>query len=449
MFSFRQSVRLLLSFLFVLGSVSVRCEQVTFERALQLALKHSPTIGMAAADMMKAQQAYLETRNAYLPNLVLGSGIGYSYGYPLSIEGSAPTIFNVNYQSTLYSPSLSEFKKSAKLEWSAATKDSQDKRKDVILDTALTYIQLDKLASELKILKTQEDESNKLANIVAQRVQQGIDSQVELTKSKLLAARVRMRMAELEGNADVLRSSLSQLTGLPAQSIETSTESIPKLPEIDQHADLPSKALDNSIAVKVATERADAQQFRAKGEWKALYPSFDLAAQYGLFSNYNNYEDFFRKFQRNNATFGVGIRFPVLNFAQRAKAGEADADAIKARKQVEAVKNQVSEETLKLQRAVRQLAAAQQVAELEYQLAQSEAEATLIRAETGVTAPANPNEPSAPASTVTARDVANARIQASDKYSQYLDTTFEYDKARLQLLRAVGELEDWANVPSK
>src|SRR4051794_30877536 len=224
MLSSRQCSKSVLAIILVLGSLPVHAEQVTFERALQLALTHSPTIGIAAADMIKAQQAYAETRGAYLPNLVLGSGIGYSYGYPLSIEGSAPSIFNVNYQSALYNPSLSEFKKSAKLEWSAATKDSQDKRKDVILDTAVTYLQLDKLTSELKILKTQEEESNKLADIVAQRVQQGIDSQVELTRSKLMAARVRMRMADLEGNADVLRSKLSQLTGLPAQSIETSTE---------------------------------------------------------------------------------------------------------------------------------------------------------------------------------------------------------------------------------
>jgi outer membrane protein TolC len=429
----------------MIGSVFAHGEQLTFERAIQLALTHSPTVGIASADIVRAQQAYLETRNAYLPNVVLGSGIGYSYGYPLSIEGSAPSIFNVNYQSTLWNPSLKEFVKATKLEWSSTQKDSQDKRRDVILDTSLTYIQLDKLLSELKVLKTQEDEANKLSDIVSQRVQQGIDSQVELTKSKLLAARVRMREAELDGNVDVLRQKLSELTGLPAASIDTDPESIPKLPDIDQQADLAGKALQSSGAVKVATDHAEAQEYRAKGEHNALYPSFDLVGQYGLFSKYNNYEDFFRKFQRNNATVGISIRFPFLNFSQRARAAGAEAEAIKARKQVDQVKNQVSEETLKLQRAVRQLAAAQEVAQLEYQLAQSDAETTQIRAQSGTAGP-NQNE-SAPTQTVTARDVSNARIQAADKYSQYLDTTFEYDKARLQLLRATGELDSWANAP--
>jgi hypothetical protein len=45
---------------------------------------------------------------------------------------------------------------------------------------------------------------------------------------------------------------------------------------------------------------------------------------------------------------------------------------------------------------------------------------------------------------VSARDVANAKLQVGDKYSQYVDTSFELDKARLQLLRATGELENWA-----
>jgi outer membrane protein TolC len=444
MLSLRNCLLRLCLFL-LLGTLSGHCEPLTFERAIQLALTHSPAIGIASADILRAQQAYLEARNAYLPNVVLGSGIGYSYGYPLSIEGSAPTIFNVNYQSTLWSPSLKEFVKAGKLDWISAQKDSRDRRREVILDTSLAYIQLDKLFTELKILKSQGDEANKLSGIVAQRVQQGVDPQVELTKSKLLAARVRMREADLQGNIDVLRQKLAELTGLPAQSIETDTESVPRLPEVDQQADLAAKALENSSAVKVAADHADAQEHRAKGEHNALYPSFDLAAQYGLFSNYNNYEDFFRKFQRNNATFGVGIRFPFLNFAQRARAAGADADAIKARRQVDQVKNQVSEETLKLQRAVRQLAAAQEVAQLEYQLAQSEVESTQIRAQAAANAP-NSNQ-TGPAQTVTARDVSNARLQAGDKYSQYLDTTFEYDKARLQLLRATGELDEWAKAP--
>jgi outer membrane protein TolC len=444
MFSLRLLARAVvaISFLTTLGSA----QDLTWQRAMQLALQRSPAIGMAAADQMKAQQAYQETLNQYKPNVTFGSGVGYSYGYPLTLEGSAPSIFSVTYNSAVYSPALREFLKSAKLQWTAATKNAVDQRKDVILDAGLTYIQLDRLLTELKLLNTQQSDADNLVKVVSQRAQQGVDSEVELTRAKLVEARVRMRTAELEGNVDILRTKLSQLTGLPAAGIVTDTESIPKFPEVDQQADLASQAVANSTAVKVANDRADAEAFRAKGEWKSTYyPSFDLAAQYGLFSNYlNNYQDFFLKFQRNNASFGLVIRLPIFNFVQRAKADQAAADALKARKQVDAVKNQVSEQTLKLQRAVRQLAAAEQVAQLEYQLAHSDAESTQIRAQEGAPAPSNSAQPVALSSTVTARDVISARLQEADKYSQYVDTSFELDKARLQLLRATGDLEKWA-----
>ena len=445
MISVRQLARAVLVTLLLMMTTSSWSEELTFRHAIELALSHSPAIGMAAADEMKAQQAYRETFNQYKPNLTFGSGVGYSYGYPLSIEGSAPSIFNMNYTSTVYSPALREFLKSSRLQWNAASKTAEDQRKDVILDTAITYVQLDRVLAQLKQLGAQQADSNNFLAIVTQRVQQGVDSQVDLTRAKLVSARVQMQMAQLEGNADVLRTRLAQLTGMPATSIATSTESIPKFPEIDQNTDLAGQALANSNAVKVADERAQAEVFRAKGEWKSTYyPSFDLAAQYGLFSNQlNNYEDFFKKFQRNNASFGLVIRLPIFNYVQRAKAEEAAADALKAKKQADAVKDQVSSGTLKLQRAIRQLAAAEQVAQLEYQLAQSEAESTQIRAEQGAPPPSGEAQQAAPAA-VSARDVANARLQVGDKYSQYVDASFELDKARLQLLRATGELEEWA-----
>lgn len=437
----RPFLKLVLAVFFIAGVSPVWSEQVTFQRAIELAAQHSPSVAVATADQMKAEQAYRELRNQYLPNLTLGSGIGWSYGYPLSIEGAAPSIFNVNYQSAIFNPSLSEFSKSAKLEWKAATKNAKDQRTEAILDTAITYIQLDKLAAEIKSLQDAETESNKLSSIVRQRVQQGVSSQVDLTKAELTAARVHMRLVEVEGNADLLRNHLSQLTGLAADSIETTTASIPKLPNMSADADQTTRALENSTALQVATEHAEAQRLRAKGEERTKYPQIDLSAQYGLFAKFNNYEEFFTKFQRNNATIGVGVRFSFVNFVQKARAEQAEAEAIKAKKQAEMVKNQVSSETLKLQRSIRQLSAAQKVAELEYQLAQSDLQATQIRAQTGTATSASTGQALAAA---TPSDVANAQIQATDKYSQYLETTFELEKAQLQLLRAIGELEPWA-----
>ena len=54
---------------------------------------------------------------------------------------------------------------------------------------------------------------------VANRVKEGIDSEIDDSKARLSVARVRLRLAEASGAADVLREHLSRLTGLPAASI--------------------------------------------------------------------------------------------------------------------------------------------------------------------------------------------------------------------------------------
>ena len=174
-----------------------------------------------------------------------------------------------------------------------------------------------------------------------------------------------------------------------------------------------------------------------------MWPAIDLVGQYGLFSKYNNYDLYFNRFQRNNATLGVAIRFPFLNFPQRARAEAADAEAIKARRQTELTKGQVSTETIKLARSIQQLAAAEQVAQLDFQLAQAQVDAIQARIQAAAPgAPGAPGQPPAPPPGP--RDLGSARIQMNDKYSTYLDMSFELEKARLQLLRAAGKLEEWA-----
>src|SRR5512142_763629 len=75
----------LLPALFVLFIIETAAAQpLPFKRAVELAVAHSSTMGGAAADQMRAYETYRETRNTYLPQVVVGSGLGASYGFPLS-----------------------------------------------------------------------------------------------------------------------------------------------------------------------------------------------------------------------------------------------------------------------------------------------------------------------------------------------------------------------------
>jgi len=254
---------------------------------------------------------------------------------------------------------------------------------------------------------------------------------VDLNKAKLGAARVRLHQAEARGSADVLRRHLSTLTGLPVSSIELAPETIPALPSVAPQEDLSEKAVASSPALKFAEQHSLAESMRAAGEHRSLLPTIDFSAQYARFSTFNHYAEYLPKgtFQPDNATIGLALRIPLFNASQRARSDAAAAEALKAKKQAEATRNQVAEETLKLQRAAEQLAAAREVAELEYQLAQSGLEAAQTRVD---------------AKTGTLHELADARVQAAERFLLFQDADFEYQRVRMNLLRATGDLEKWA-----
>ena len=405
-------------------------EPLPLERAIRLALAHSTSSTIANADVQRAFAAYREIRNNYLPQLFVGSGLGYTYGNPLAVSGTAPSLASVVTQSSIFNPAQRQFMNAAKMEWQASVFQDRDQRNAVIQDVALTYAELAKWEARLVRLQEDQAQAAQMEQAEVQRLQEGVDSTVDLNRAKLTAARVRLHRAEARGNADVLRRHLSTLTGLPVSSIELAPETIPALPPVAAEEDLSEKAIASNPAIKLADRHSLAESMRALGEHRAAYPSIDFAAQYARLSTFNNYTDYFpNHFQPDNATIGFSLRIPLFNASQRARAEGADAAALKAKKQAEAARNQVAEETLKLQRAAEQLEAAREVAQLEYQLAQSGLEAAQTRIDAKIG---------------TWHELSDARVQAAERFLLFQDADFEYQRVRMNLLRATGDLEKWA-----
>src|SRR2546426_7463729 len=234
----------------------LNAEPLPLKRAVQLALTHSTTAASATADEQHAFASYHETRNTYLPQLIVGSGLGASWGFPLTLEGSAPSLVNVTAQSFLINPAQRQFLRAAKTEWAASKLQGKDQRNQVIQDTVLSYAELNKWEQRVARLQQNEAEALKMEKAVTERVQEGVDSPLENNKARLSTARVRLHFAEARGAADVLRRHLSQLTGLPLTSIETVRDSIPTMPNVTQTDDLAGKAAKASPMVQAA-ERSE------------------------------------------------------------------------------------------------------------------------------------------------------------------------------------------------
>lgn len=430
----------------ILFPASLLAEPVPLKRVVELALTHATGAAIAAADEQRANAGYRELHNNYVPQVSTGAGLGYSFGFPLALEGSAPSLFNITAQSALLNPALRDQMLAAKADSAVASLKTKDQRNQIIQDAVLSYAELAKWEERLAHLKQTEADAKEAQAAVAQRVKEGIDSELDGTRARLSTARVHLRITEAQGAADVLREHLSKLTGLRAAGIQTDADSIPA-PPTAASIDFTSKdATAGNPNVEAAVEHARAQYLRAEAEHKAQWPSIDFAAQYALLSKFNNFQNYYipskpctttlgtflcptNGFQQNNATVGVSIRFPLFNASQRARAQGVDADAAKATKQAEAARNQVSEETLRLQRSITQLEAARDVAQLESEIAQKTVDAVKTRMDAG---------------TATVHDLDDARTQASEHFIALQDLSFDLERTQLALLRATGDLEKWA-----
>jgi outer membrane protein TolC len=407
---------------------------ISFRNAVELALEHSGVMGIAAINQWRARKTYEELRANYIPQLTVGSALGYSYGFPLTLEGSAPSVVNFNSVQSLFNVSLRNSMRAAKIEWQATSLDVQDKRNSVILDTALSYTQLSQLTKKIETLTEAEKAAKKGEFVSQQRLEQGVGSKLDVTRSQLLGARIRLRIAEAEGQADVQRQHLASLLGMQPDAITLDPGSVPEIPSVSQDEDLMARAVENSLAVKDAEQKVTAANLRAEGERKAEhYPTADFASQYAYLAKFNNYDQYFLHYTANNLAVGLNIRLPVFNAVQKAKAEEAKADALLAAKQEDLTKEKVKEEALQLQRSIRQLSAARDVAKLEWEVSQGDLESVKARLSTGE---------------LNTRDEQNAELEVDDKNAAYLDAEFELDRAELQLLRITGELQKWA-LPSQ
>jgi outer membrane protein TolC len=426
--------------------VSSLAEPVPLKRIVELALTHATGAAIAAADEQHAAASVRELHDSYIPQIATGAGLGYSFGFPLALEGTAPSLFNITTQSALLNPALRDFLGAARADSQVASLKSKDERNQIIQDAAQSYAELAKWEQRLARLQETETEAEKMRVAVAERVKEGVDSEIQELQARRSAAQVHLHITEAQGAADILRDHLSKMTGLPAAQIHTEPDPLPDFPPLPQDASTPAQAAENNPAAQAAMFHARAQYLRAGGEHRSLWPSIDFAAQYALLSKFNNFQNYYipeqpcvtslgtflcptDHFRQNNATIGVSIRFPLFNAAQKSRAQAADADALKASRQAEAARNQVSEETLRLQRSVSQMQAVRDVAEIDYEIAEKTLAAVQTKADSG---------------TANLHDIDDARTQVSERFIALQDATFELERSELGLLRSTGELEKWA-----
>lgn len=422
--------RLLLTFaLFTVFAASARA-QISFTSAIDMALRHSPRVLIAQADVDRARAALKESHDVYIPSVIAGSGLGYSYGFPVG----QPSVYNFNAQSLVFNLSQHDYIRSARLALEAANYALMDARAATAEETAIAYIALDHDNGLALALGDQATCSKRLIVIAQDRLDAGQDTGIEVLNARLIEANIRLAVLRNEDSTEFDRSHLSHLTGMPEDSLGTVPASIPPTRAWLKPVLLPAPL--NSPGVLAAYDRAESRAQQARGD--ARYerrPQISFGAQYNRFATFNNYSDYYLHFQHNNAAAGIQISLPLFDLAHRDRARQSAAEAVRALHEADQQRDQFLEGRQRLGHGIAQLALRAEIAELDQQLAQQQLDAMLIQLRAGngnlLGHQANP------------KDEQTARIAAKDRAITLLNTTFDLQSNEISLLRQTGQLEPW------
>ncbi|HEY1159786.1 MAG TPA: TolC family protein [Terracidiphilus sp.] len=406
--------------------------QVSLATVVDLAQRNSSAVKLAEADVQKAQAALAQTQDAYIPNFVIGSNVGYSHGFPTG----QPSVGSATMQSLVFSYSQRQYSKAAHAGIDAANLSLKDAREQVALDVSTTYIELDTVDRELEAAHQQESFTSRLVQIEQQRSEAGVDSDLDLWQGRLKAAELKLQRVRLESRAVTLAKQLAVLTGLPVGSVIPDHASIPEIPAVT-----PDQAPPSLPGIEAAGALARSKQFQAKGDdlaWRR--PQIGFGAVYNYDSNeLNSYSTYYKNFTPNNVSFGLQITFPFFDFALRAKAKETAAEALRATVEAEQAQRQNDIQIATLTGSLRELDALAEVAGLKRQIADEQLKSVLAQLELGNGSGTGPT--AQPQLSPKAEQLA--RIDERQKYQDALDASLDLAKARLSLLRALGHMEDW------
>ena len=399
---------------------------LTLKRALELALQNSKDIKIARIQASVADHAAMIGKADFLPNLYVGSGAGYTYGIPETPGGRAPSIFNVTYTQQVFNLPLRGAAKEQQEQAKAQKILLEDTRSSVIAGTATGYLELAKVRHSLELLRKESESAERILGVTQQRSGEGFELPMEVTRAQLTKAQVAQRILQLEARQEELETYLRNQLGMaPEQQFDLSADELPGAAE-QEGANLVALAMENNTDIRLAQSDVRAKEFRYRGEKGGYLPTLEVVSVYSLLAKFNNYDQFFQTFQRNNLNAGVQVQMPIFSARTKAAVGLADVNLQVSKATLENKKNQVGADVKKKTRRLREMEAAKEVARLQLQLAQQNVGALQSQFEEGKT---------------NLRDVERARLEESDRWMAYLDATFQRQQAQVELLRTAGQID--------
>jgi outer membrane protein len=429
--SFRKSLTICVTTVLLLMlciTIPARAQEdrkLSMREAVALALQNSRDLALARVQYTVALNEAGVDRSAFRPNLYTGSGAAYTYGFP-SIGGGPPAVFQLNYNQALFDPLLKAQQQAAEDHAKNMKLEIDRTRDDVIVRTAVSYLELAEVRHSLELLRKEQVSAEKILGVTRERVEANQELAIEVTRSELTAARVQERIIKLEGREETLTQQFQNLTGVadtPAIEVDTAE---PSFATDLQEAELSNLAIQSDRGIQEAENDRMARQHILRGAKLSYWPTLSVIGQYSVLSNFNNFTKYYSgQYQANNFAVGVQINVPLFSAKTRANVALAKSELQLSEMSLGNKRQEVRADVQQKARDVRELEATYEVARLDLKLAQETVQLTQAKFDEG---------------RATLRDIEAVRLDENDKFVAFLDADFARQRSQLTLLRATGQL---------
>ena len=408
-------------------SAGAETHTLTIRQAVDRAVSQNPEVVMARMDELKANAAIRVAKDPFSPHVGGGSGLAYSYGFPLSIEGSAPSIFQTKATQDLLNRTQSFVVAQARENARGAGIAVGEKRDDLAYRVATMFVDAERIGRLADSLQKQVESLEKIYDTVDARVQLGRELPVAKKEAYVNLLRAQQRLVNLQSDRDYAGHNLASVLGFSAgDTVQPVAGERPPLPIPATEEAALQTALGASKALKRLDSNFQAKVLEVKGDKAQRLPRVDLVAQYALLSQYSHYDQYFLKFQRNNAEIGASIQIPIwAGPGVKAQVAEAEADQQHIRAEMEAERNRITLEVHQSFQELNKANVASQLAKAELDLAHEQLSVLLAQMNEG---------------RASLRQVEDARSNEDEKWISFYDAQFSDVKARLGILRQTGEL---------
>jgi len=400
---------------------------MSLRQAVDTAIQQSPEIALSRLEAEKARQAIRLARDPFFPRLVTGSGLAYSNGFPMSIEGSAPSVIQAQAIAYIFNRPQSYQVAVARENARGAVLASSGKRGEVAWRVAALYLDAERAARIGELARKEVESQQKVFETVQARVREGRALPLAEKQAALNVARARQAAGELEDEQAAAETALAVGIGLgPEHRVRPNGQErpAPELPSGEGQAQ--REAVESSKELRQLESQMVAKGLEVRGAKSARLPRADLLAQYSMLAKFNNYDEFFRKFQRNNGQVGVSFQIPLsAGPGVSAQTATDQAEIARLRIQLADTRNRITTDVQQSFRELRKAETAEEVARLDLDVAREQLSVDLARIEEG---------------RLGLGEVEAARVVENQKWIAFYDARYAVEKARWGVLRLTGGL---------